>query len=94
MDRQIELIFNSSAAAVNAYNIFKIGLFAPFHQDPGFRLSLISLNAHCLSFNCKINDLNFILGKLTSDELGDVSVIGDLIQVIIAVINPDNSIQS
>ncbi len=91
MDRHIELIFNSSAAAVNAYNIFKIGKFAPFHQDSGFRLSQMSLNAHCISFNCKITDLNSIIGKLTWDELGDVSVISDLIQVHIAVIYADKS---
>ncbi|MEH2085090.1 MAG: hypothetical protein V7K89_35500 [Nostoc sp.] len=86
MDRQVELIFNSSAAAVNAYNIFKIGKFAPDHQDPGFRMSQMSLNAHCISFNCKITDLNSILGKLISDELGNLSVISDLIQVQIEIL--------
>lgn len=91
MDRQIELIFNSSAAAVNAYNIFKIGKFAPFHQDPGFR-SQISLNADYILFNCKITDLNSIQCKLTWDEQGNVSVISDLIQVQISVIYPDKSI--
>ena len=86
MDRQVELIFNSSAAAVNAYNIFKIGKFAPSHQDPGFRMSQMSLNAHCISFNCKITHLNSILGKLISDELGNLSVISDLIQVQIGIL--------